>query len=262
MKWNMYQWLGEKKSFSTNWPQPCNMGAQYLLGFNEPNFKSESGLTVDEAISVWPQVMKWASDCNIPTLVAPAVNHCPTNLCVSGTSNPVEYLKQFFKTYDLEHYAVHIYTGKNNNDPSNDCYVPYVHHQLFKYYTTFPTKKIWLTEISCDNAHCPADQVEYISELLDYLEAIPENILFRYSWFQAHENSDPNLNKGRLIERRGSGKLSAAGCAYLKKYPLCDSSFVPENCGTAAPCTSKAAHAYMVFRFSIILSILACGNYW
>jgi hypothetical protein len=37
-------------------------GSKYLLGFNEPNFKSQANLTPAQAASMWPNLEKIAAD--------------------------------------------------------------------------------------------------------------------------------------------------------------------------------------------------------
>jgi hypothetical protein len=63
-------------------------GAKYLLGFNEPNFKSQANLTPSQAAALWPVLQEVARRKNLK-LVSPAVNyelpgrlHCGAHLRV------------------------------------------------------------------------------------------------------------------------------------------------------------------------------------
>lgn len=68
---------------------------RYLLGFNEPNFSSQSAMTPSEAAASWPRLEAIAGDYGL-TLVAPALNF--TAESVGGRYwNPYEWLDEFFR---------------------------------------------------------------------------------------------------------------------------------------------------------------------
>ena len=48
-------------------------GTKYLLGFNEPNFKSQANMTPSQAAELWPVLEGIAADYNLK-LVSPALN--------------------------------------------------------------------------------------------------------------------------------------------------------------------------------------------
>src|SRR5258708_127383 len=50
-------------------------GAKYLLGFNEPNFGSQSNLTPEAAAALWPRLQQLAALRGLK-LVSPALNYC------------------------------------------------------------------------------------------------------------------------------------------------------------------------------------------
>ncbi len=86
------------------WNAPANLtdfsnripaGSLYLLGFNEPNFRSQANMTPAQAAAAWPGLENIAADRNLK-LVSPAVNWCGD--CVDGVTNdPVDWLDKFFE---------------------------------------------------------------------------------------------------------------------------------------------------------------------
>jgi len=177
-------------------------GAKFLLGFNEPNFKSQADLTPAQAASYWGTVQQRARAAGIP-IVSPAVNFCgPASNC-NGTS-PYDWLKQFFAACpgcEVDYVAVHWY---NCDLPSLKDYLePGGGLEGFEQFG----KPIWLTEFACaiGGDTSPAGQEAYIRAAIPYLESNPH--VFRYSWFSA----DPIPN-ARLLN--GDGTPTALGRVY------------------------------------------------
>jgi hypothetical protein len=83
-------------------------GAKYLLGFNEPNFGTQSNITAARAAQLWPILEDVARRRNLK-LVSPAVNFCGGNC---NQTDPVKYLDEFFSncpTCQVDYIAVHWY---------------------------------------------------------------------------------------------------------------------------------------------------------
>ena len=83
---------------------------RHLLGFNEPNFQSQSRMTPAEAAAQWPRVEQLASDLGL-TLAGPALNF--TGEKVGGrTWSPYEWLDEFVRLYPqarMDCLALHCY---------------------------------------------------------------------------------------------------------------------------------------------------------
>lgn len=176
-------------------------GAQYLLGFNEPNFKSQANLSPTEAAAKWPDLENIAQQKNMK-LISPAVNYCgPSANCYE--TDPYVYLDKFFaacKNCQVDYIAMHWYACKRE----------YLANYLngFKKYN----KQLWVIEFSCgdgdDNAKSLAGQKSYMDEALKELESNP--LVFRYSWFSSRTQAIPNVN---LLG--SSGVLTDLGNQYF-----------------------------------------------
>lgn len=179
-------------------------GAQYLLGFNEPNFRSQANMTPSRAAQLWPILEDVARRKGLK-LVAPAVNYCGDCVSEGGVtfSDPVTYLDAFFAacpSCQVDYIAVHWYAC--------DLGALQWYIGLFKKYN----KPIWLTEFACGDR--PHDQItlalqkEYMTAAVNYLENEPA--VFRYAWFSGRNNEIPNIN---LLGN--SGQLTELGQLYV-----------------------------------------------
>ncbi len=183
-------------------------GSRYLLGFNEPNFKSQSNLSAKQAAALWPQVEAIAKARNL-TLVSPALNFCgPESNCWS--TDPFVWFDEFFASCpgcQVDHIAVHWYAC------SKDALSWYLGQVKDRY-----KRSIWLTEFSCldDGAlkGDPAKQAAYMSDALTLLEGDP--MVFRYAWFSGRWKDTP------AVDLLGSpGQLTALGQQYLSTKATC-----------------------------------------
>ncbi len=185
------------------------VGAKYLLGFNEPNFKSQANLTPKQAAALWP-VLEEVGRRKGLKLVSPAVNYCGDCVQEDGITyySPTQYLDAFFAAYpaaQVDYIAVHTYV----------CEEKYLREkiaELKKY-----GKPIWLTEFSCGDmpaAGITLDvQKKYLTDAVNYLENEPA--IFRYAWFSGRNNEIPNIN---LLG--GDGQLTPLGQLYVNQpYP-------------------------------------------
>lgn len=175
-------------------------GSQYLLGFNEPNFKSQSNITPAQAASMWPNLEQIATDKGLK-LVSPAVNWCGD--CVDGVTNdPVDWLDKFFAACPgcrVDYIAIHSYA------PGSAALAGYI--DKFRKYG----KPLWITEFAPWDPPKPDFEgvVQYMKEAIPILENDP--IVFRYSWFATRVGSNPDIS---LLGPNGSltklGQLYAA----------------------------------------------------
>lgn len=174
------------------WNAPSNLtdfknripaGTLYLLGFNEPNFKSQANMTPAQAAAAWPGLEEVAAAKGLK-LVSPAVNWCGD--CVDGVSNdPVDWLDKFFAACPgckVDYIAIHSYA------PGSEALRNYL--TKFKKYN----KPLWITEFAPWDPPKPDYEgvVTYMKEAIPILENDPD--VFRYSWFATRVGSNPDIN--------------------------------------------------------------------
>jgi hypothetical protein len=158
-------------------------GSIYLLGFNEPNFKSQANLTPAQAASMWPNLEKIAADKGLE-LVSPAVNWCGD--CVEGVTNdPVDWLDKFFAACPgckVDYIAIHSYA------PGSAALNSYL--DKFRKYN----KPLWITEFAPWDPPKPDYEgvVKYMKEAIPILENDPA--VYRYSWFATRVGSNPDIS--------------------------------------------------------------------
>jgi hypothetical protein len=183
-------------------------GARSLLGFNEPNFMSQSNLTPQAAAALWPMLQANGRKAGVTALVGPAMNFCGPAASCNGT-DPYVYLTDFLDACagcEVDHIAVHWY---NCDLPSLRAYIE--SNSSLAGWVQFG-KPIWLTEFSCDGSATEAQQEAFMRAAVPYLESQPN--VFRYSWFSA----DPIPN-GKLINSDGSP--TALGQVYISLPSSC-----------------------------------------
>lgn len=179
-------------------------GASYLLGFNEPNFISQSNKTPTEAAALWPVLEEVAAARNLE-IGAPALNYCGDCVSENGTtySDPVVYLDAFLAACTdcrIDFIPVHWYAC---NVDALKWYI-----ERFKKYN----KPIWVTEFACgDDPHeqiTLAVQKNYMQAAVAYLESEPA--VARYAWFSGRNNEIPYIN---LLG--ANGQLTELGELYM-----------------------------------------------
>lgn len=185
--------------------------AKYLLGFNEPNFKTQANMTPSQAAAVWPRLEKIAQDFGLK-IVGPAVNWADQPVIENGITytDPVAYLDAFFAACpdcQVDYIAVHNYM----------CYAGALSSDIARYKKY--KKPIWLTEFACwdQPTITLAMQKDYMMGAIDYLEG--DTTIFRYSWFTGRMNArEPYLELFQPL----SGQLTELGKLYLNFNPVHD----------------------------------------
>jgi hypothetical protein len=178
----------------------------YLLGFNEPDMSAQSNMTVDQALSLWPQLMA-----NGKILGSPAV--------ATGGATPGGWLDRFMSGaqshgYRVDFITLHWYGGDFNTANAVSQLKSYIQAVYNRYH-----KPIWLTEyalISFSNGTSyPTDQQQaaFVTASAKMLTALP--YLQRYAWF-ALPASDSGASTGLFrsgpaITPEGSAFEAAAG---------------------------------------------------
>jgi hypothetical protein len=182
-------------------------GSKFLLGFNEPNFMSQSNLTATQAAADWVGLQANAVKSALQ-IVGPGMNFCGPAASCNGT-DPFMYLTSFLADCtgcEVDYVAAHWY----------NCDLPSLKDYLepggsLAGYEQFG-KPIWLTELSCDTSATESQQEAYMRAAIPYLESNPH--VFRYSWFSA----DPIPN-AKLVN--GDGSPTALGQVYVSLAGAC-----------------------------------------
>ena len=172
---------------------------KHLLGFNEPDGKEQANLTVEEALTYWPQLMKL----NIP-LGSPACVHADNDWMKGFMAKVGE------KGYRVDFICVHWY-GSANAQSLIDHLKSI--HDLYQ-------RPIWLTEFAPADwsASSPAASkvtkalaLTFMQQILPALEKL--DYVARYSWYSSSPESAA-LGNSALFDN--AGKLTVLGEHYSK----------------------------------------------
>jgi RNA polymerase sigma factor (sigma-70 family) len=178
----------------------------YLLGFNEPDMAAQSNMTVDQALSLWPQLMATGS-----TLGSPAV--------ATGAATSGGWLDQFMsgaqaKGYRVDFITLHWYGGDFNTADAVSQLKSYVQAVYNRYH-----KPIWLTEYALiDFSHgttFPSDQQQaaFVTASAQMLSSL--SYLQRYAWFALPASdtaaSSGLFHSGPTVTPEGQAFEAAAG---------------------------------------------------
>ncbi len=168
-----------------------------VLGFNEPDQKSQSNIPVEKALEIWPEFM----ELDVP-LVGPACVH-PDN----------EWILKFMEEANrrdlrVDAVAVHSYAGAS---PLHFLKRLESIHRRFG-------KPLWITEFAVgdwnvkdvkNNRHKPDKIARYMKDVLPVLDEL--SYVEKYSWFSA-KPSNPALGTSALIDEEG--ELTKLGKIY------------------------------------------------
>jgi hypothetical protein len=192
-------------------------GSRWVLGFNEPNFKSQSNLTAAQAATDWPAI-ETAAKATGALIVSPAVNFCGSSTNTSGCSDPTvtdpyTWLKDFFNDCtgcQVDAVAVHWY---NCDLPSLKAYIEgnVDAGGGLQGFVQFG-KPIWLTEFSCGGSSTVAQQKAYMQAAVPWLESNPH--VARYAWFSAGPIPNAEL-------QNSNGTLTDLGTTYVSLAQSC-----------------------------------------
>lgn len=170
---------------------------RHLLGFNEPDGRDQSNLSVEEAISLWPNLMKTGVPLASPSCIHP----------------DRDWMRAFMEEVDqrdlrVDYVCVHSYAGTNVNGLVNRL------ERIHKMYG----RPIWITEFAvgdwtaksaAKNKHSTAQVGSFMRAILPKLEKL--DYVHRYAWYSASPDSAP-LGTSALFEKDGS--LTELGKIY------------------------------------------------
>ena len=184
----------EKLSWVPLPSKAVSKGATSLLGFNEPDGGDQSSLSVDEAIALWPELVKTGVQLGSP-----------------ATAQRV-WLEGFMtaaaaKQLRVDFIAMHWYgwdPGSCNDVNSLEDKITWAEQWQ---------RPIWITEWSCRAQ--PTDVVErFYSDALTMFKKHPR--VERYAWFLSRSGSDAmhtDFANAALLD--GNGAPSALGDRYI-----------------------------------------------
>ena len=173
-----------------------------LLGFNEPDFKDQSNMTVDAALDLWPKLQATGM-----RLGSPAV--------AWGADQNGQWLDRFMdgvktRGYRVDFITLHWYGGDFNPTNATSQLKSYIQATHAKYH-----KPIWVTEYALMNfsggprtpsASVQADFVKKSTRMLEGLSYVE-----KYAWF-AFPTSDDGTDGTGLY--RPGGVATLPGKAY------------------------------------------------
>lgn len=171
----------------------------YLLGFNEPDNKDQSNLSVTEALKLWPKLMKTGLELGSPA--------CTTDETLGKGS----WLNKFMtlaekKGYEVDFVAVHYYT----ENPSIADFKKFLKDVQKEY-----DRPVWVTEwalvdwnnqdrFSTKEIAAFADAAIRMMDGLDFVK--------RHAWFGAYDGGDGWHVNTQLFD--ANGDLTKVGQAF------------------------------------------------
>ncbi len=173
---------------------------QYLLGFNEPDNKDQSNMTVESALAYWPKLMETGLPLGSPG-------------CVHADR---EWMSEFMaeiekRNYRVDFVCIHWYGAANAQTLVN---------YLNKVYDLYK-KPIWITEfapadwnaLTAESGNVTkAKAAIFMKEILPELDKL--DFVHRYAWFSANI-SNPALGNSALFY--DNGNLTPLG-KYYQNY--------------------------------------------
>jgi RNA polymerase sigma factor (sigma-70 family) len=147
---------------------------RYLLGFNEPDLASQSGMTVQQALGLWPRLMATGM-----VLGSPGV--------ADDAATPGGWLDEFMRGaaargYRVNFITVHWYGGNFSTGPAVQELKSYLQAIYDRYHLP-----IWLTEFALASfgggqpSATEAQQAAFLTAATAMLAALP--YVQRYAWF-------------------------------------------------------------------------------
>ena len=176
-------------------------GGKVLLGFNEPDMASQSNLTVDQALSLWPQLQGTGM-----RLGSPAV--------AWGAADANGWLDRFMtgarqKNYRVDFITLHWYGSDFRSAAATDQLRSYVSAVWNRYH-----KPIWITEYALMNfgsgpkLPSAAVQADFVKKSTAMLQGL--SYVERYAWFAFPTSKDGTDGTG--LYRNGTA--TGPGLAY------------------------------------------------
>lgn len=177
-----------------------NLGVTHILGFNEPDYATQSNLTPSAAASLWETQIEPLKSQGI-LLGSPAPTSAP-----EGKQWLLQWLNACQGGCTIDFVALHWY------DINSTAFIEY----LEDFHDTFQ-KPIWVTEWACQNFNVADEQcsLENIVDFMNATQGFMDNTEWveRYAWFGAMENLQGVNQDNALMD--SSGRINALGEQYI-----------------------------------------------
>jgi hypothetical protein len=163
----------------------------YLLGFNEPDNRRQANMSVDDAIDLWPSLMKTGLEIGSPACT------------VNQTLGPASWLGRFMeradeKNYDVDFMAVHYYT----DNPSISDFRNFLKAVAKEY-----QRPVWVTEWALvkwqnEDKFSPEEEADFASAAIKMMDGL--NFVKRHAWFGAYAGGDGWYINTELMDENGN----------------------------------------------------------
>ncbi len=199
MAWGRYN---EEDLLSKMLPLVESGRIKRFLGFNEPDGKKQSDITVDQAIAMWPTLMKLG----IP-LGSPAPVHADK-----------EWLEEFMHkvdslNYRVDYICVHAYPGTSVENFAKRLTSIYNKFQKPLLITEFAPAD-WKAKTKEENRLKPENVLNFMKGILDWMEKT--EFVYGYAWFSFEPNSPVGFPSALFDE---NGDLTELGKFYAAYEP-------------------------------------------
>ena len=175
-----------------------------LLGFNEPDFASQSNLSVDRALDLWPKLQATGMRLGSPAVAV-------------GADQAGGWLDRFMtgakaRGLRVDFITLHWYGGDFRSAAAVEQLRSYIAATYERY-----RKPIWLTEYALisfsggTSYPTPTEQAAFVAKSTAMLQRLP--YVERYAWFSLPASDDGKDATGLY---RSDGSRSAAGTAYRR----------------------------------------------
>lgn len=167
------------------------IGSDYaaLLGYNEPNWKGQAEMTVEEALEYWPMLERTGLRLGSPATTGR-----------TGLDWTIEFMKGAkSRGYRVDFLALHWYGDCSSNDGLKE---------FLDYYDAFGMP-MWLTEWSCYKQDMAANKA-FLDDIIPVLESCER--LERYAWYANRTTSDSYAGAALF---NSAGTPTPAGEVYI-----------------------------------------------
>jgi hypothetical protein len=174
-------------------PQIESGQAKRLLGFNEPDFKKQSNLSVDEAVSYWPIL----AEIDLP-LASPSAGHATGPWMVDFMQKTEESCLR------MEYIAVHWYGARNAaafKNKMREAYMLYGSDRPMLI-TEFAIAD-WDATTLEENRHSANEVLAFMKDVLPWMEEPEQDWIAGYSWF-SFDASSPVGTSSALFDDDGA----------------------------------------------------------
>ncbi|KAH9938450.1 glycosyl hydrolase catalytic core-domain-containing protein [Fomitopsis serialis] len=190
-----------------------NSGATHVLGFNEPDYATQSNMTPSHAASVWQAQIEPLRSQGV-LLGSPAPTSAP-----EGKQWLLDWLDACNGGCTVDFVALHWY------DINSTAFITY----LEDFHNTFQ-RPLWITEWACQNFNA-ADEQCSLQNVVDFLNATQSFMdstawVERYAWFGAMESLQGVNQDDALMD--SSGRINTLGEQYIGAVtPNTSSNYTP-----------------------------------